>query len=151
MNEHGRTDVDTVKDHGHKKDVISNRNPKSTPFGEILEERLSRRQALMGGLGLAATTLFAGAGLAACGSGSGDNNTGDASDDGGDPAPTTGLNFDSIPGQDTISTTVADDHRQQVIVPWGTGFLGSYPSFDQSGATSHSGMDQAEMIGTNHE
>ena len=38
----------------------------SRPFADILAARLSRRDTLRGGLSLAATTLFAGAGLSAC-------------------------------------------------------------------------------------
>ena len=36
------------------------------PFADILAARLTRRDTLRGGLSLAATTIFAGAGLSAC-------------------------------------------------------------------------------------
>ena len=151
MSENAGSRIERTKNRMKAQDRIANAAPRAKPFQEILGERLSRRQALLGGLGLAAGTLFAGAGVAACGGGGSDTDTDGGSDDGGDPGPTTSLNFESIPGQDTIDTTVADGYRQQVLIPWGTGILGSYPSFDASGATSHSGADQAEMIGTNHD
>ncbi len=109
----------------------------------IVQRRLSRRDALKGGLGLAVTTLFAGAGLSGCGS-SGSSNSAVLP-----TLPT--LNFDSIPGSSADALAVAAGYETEVLIPWGTPILGSMPAFDDSGASSNSAAQQAEQIGSNHD
>ena len=134
----------------HGDDTIDNINPRGTPFQEIVEKRLSRRDALRGSLGMAVGTLFAGAGLAACGSSS-TPTVEDAGDDTPSPEPSTQLNFESVAGSDLDQLHVADGYQTQVLIPWGTGILGSYPEFDDTGATTNTSTEQAQQIGTNHD
>jgi len=124
------------------KDVSTNQSP---CFSDILEARVSRRDTLRGGLGLAATTIFAGAGLSACDSSS----SGSSGGTGGGAAS---LNFQSVPGSSADAVTVADGYETQVLIPWGTPLNGSMPAFTTDGmGSTNSAADQALQIGANHD
>lgn len=111
---------------------------RSPAFGAILEARLSRRDTLRGGLGLAASTLFAGAGLSACNNSSG-------GDSGGSPA----LSFTSVAGFDGDDIRVPEGYSVQTLIPWGTPILGSFPAFlPDAGNTA---AEQAQQVGQNHD
>ncbi|MDT0618040.1 PhoX family phosphatase [Salinisphaera sp. P385] len=128
------TDPDAIKE---MEGSLSNSS--SPHFNQILEARVSRRDTLRGGLGLAATTIFAGAGLSACG---GDSN-------GGANAATPGLSFNSIAGSSADSVSIPDGYRMQVLIPWGTPFTGSFPAY--AGDGSNTAAEQAQQIGANHD
>ncbi len=123
---------------------IEERTAKGTPFGEVLEARLSRRDALKGSLGLAAVTFFAGTGLTACG---GD----DDDDSSGDGTATSRLTFDPVALNSDNAITVPEGYEYQVVIPWGTGITGGFPAFDPSGATTNSAAEQAQQTGSNHD
>ena len=106
------------------------------PFADILAARLTRRDTLRGGLSLAATTIFAGAGLSACSDS--DNNS---------SAPT--LSFDSIPGSPADMVSVPNGYTTQVMIPWGTPLNGVAPAF--AGDGTNTAAEQALQIGANHD
>lgn len=80
----------------------------NTPFNEIVESHLSRRQILRGGLGLAAFSLMGGFGLG-------------GSDPvlAGDKTPLS-LAFEAVRGSRTDAVVVPEGYRAQVLIPWGT-------------------------------
>jgi len=112
----------------------------SPPMEQILQVRLSRRDTLRGGLGFAASTLFAGAGLSGCSDGS------DAT--GGGPAAIE-LGFESIAGSSADTISLPEGYRMQVIIPWGTPITGSFPEFAPD--ASNSAADQAQQVGAWHD
>ncbi|WP_349255255.1 PhoX family phosphatase [Spectribacter hydrogenoxidans] len=114
-------------------------NSRSEHFSQILEARVSRRDTLRGGLGLAATTIFAGAGLSACG---GDSN-------GGGNTATPGLSFNSIAGSSADAVSIPDGYRMQALIPWGTPITGSFPAY--AGDGTNTAAEQAQQIGANHD
>jgi secreted PhoX family phosphatase len=126
---------------------IEARRSMGTPFDAILRARLSRRDTLRGGLGLAAATFFAGTGLSACGGGS---RASEATVLGGGTV-TSRLTFSSIPGSSEDLVTVPDGYEIQVLIPWGTPIRGSFPDFDDSGATTNTAAEQADQMGMNHD
>lgn len=107
---------------------------------QILQARLSRRDTLRGGLGLAATTLFAGAGLSGCS---------DGNDDIGGGAAPAQLGFQSIAGSAADAVGLPAGYRMQVLIPWGTPITGSFPAFAPDG--SNSAADQAQQVGSWHD
>lgn len=113
----------------------------SPTLTELLDTQISRRSALRGGLGLASTTLFAGAGvssLTACGS---DNN--------GVSAPAE-LTFTSVPGSDQDNVTIVPEgYTFEFLAPWGTPITGSMPAY--AGDGSNTSADQAQQMGQNHD
>lgn len=123
---------------------ISARLSNSPGFDEILQARLTRRGTLRGGFGLAAATFFAGAGLSACGDDS-DSTTG--SD--GDPSTRPQLSFRSVPGSTEDEVIVPEGYSAEVLMPWGTPLLGSFPAFHPDG--SNSAAEQAQQIGGHHD
>lgn len=126
----------TLRDRKTLKDSIES-SPQSdaVPFADILAARLSRRDTLRGGLGLAATTFFAGAGLTAC-SNSNDPNA-------------TSLSFNSVAGSTADAVVVPEGYVTQTLIPWGTPINGATPAF--AGDGSNTAADQALQIGSNHD
>lgn len=80
----------------------------NTPFAEIVERHLSRRQILQGGLGLAALSMMGGFGL-------GGGNAAHAQE-----KTPLALAFESIQGSHTDAVVVPPGYRAQVLIPWGT-------------------------------
>ncbi|MEC9407392.1 MAG: PhoX family phosphatase [Pseudomonadota bacterium] len=107
------------------------------PFADILAARLSRRDTLRGGLSLAATTIFAGAGLSACSD----------SDNGGSTVAK--LSFDSIAGGPEDMVRVPAGYSMQVMLPWGTPLNGVAPTFNGDG--TNTAAEQEVQIGSNHD
>lgn len=130
------------------KEEHTTRRNNSPTFQSILQARLSRRDTLRGGLGVAATTLFAGAGLSACGGDDGDE--GNNGDGGGQP--TANLSFDSVAGvagSEIESITLPEGYTYDVLIPWGTGILGSFPEFKPDG--SNTAAEQEQQSGEWHD
>lgn len=111
----------------------------SPSLQQLLQARISRRDTLRGGLGFAATTIFAGAGLTACG---GDD------DGGGGNTDAARLSFRSVAGSSADQVIVPEGYEAQVIVPWGTPILPGAPAFDPA---SNTAADQAQQTGQSHD
>jgi len=127
---------------------LAERANQSPPFRHILQTRLSRRDALRGGLGMAASTLFAGAGLSACDDGDGSDNDGS----GRGQQASSQLSFDSVAGvsgEDVNGIFLPDGYTFDVLIPWGTGILGSFPGFKADG--SNSAEEQRQQSGEWHD
>ena len=129
------------------KDAEPSLSDSSSPsFENVLAARLSRRDALRGGLGLATTTLFAGAGLSACDSDSDGSSDGGGSGS-GDSVPS--LSFNSIEGFSGSEVRVPEGYLTQILIPWGTPILGSFPAFKPD--ATNTAAEQAQQIGQNHD
>ncbi|XOZ32233.1 PhoX family protein [Halomonadaceae bacterium KBTZ08] len=128
----------------------SKRNNQSTPFRNIVQARLSRRDALRGSLEMAAGTLFVGAGLSACSSDGG--NGGEAGGGGSDSGRVAQLSFDSVQGvagENVNDVVLPEGYTFDVLIPWGTGILGSFPGFNADG--SNTADEQNQQSGEWHD
>lgn len=117
-------------------------NSDNTPFSEVVEKELSRRSVLRGGAGIAAMSLFAGAGLVGC------------SDDDDDAAADVAaaveqLNFSSIPGSKTDSVAIADGYSAKVLAPWGEPLNSAAAAWKADG--TNTAEDQANSVGMHHD
>lgn len=124
----------TTGEHGASRD-----NP-SSHFRSVLQARLSRRDALRGGLGAGAGGVLAGAGLYGCSSDS----------DGGGEAPE--LRFKAVegrPGEDFNGVVLPEGYTFDVLIPWGTPILGDFPAFKPDG--SNTAAEQAQQSGEWHD
>ncbi len=127
-------------DHGEGDEPLSTR--KMNPlFSSILEARLARRQVLKGSAGAAALGFF-GLGLAGCKSSSSSNDNG-----AGAPTPPALLGFSAVAVSSADEIVVPEGYSYQVIIPWGTPILGSFPAF----SVNSTGADQAEQVGSHHD
>nr|MBV6629782.1 PhoX family phosphatase [Oceanococcus sp. HetDA_MAG_MS8] len=112
-------------------------NSQSPHLNELLEHKLSRRSTLKGGLGLASTTIFAGAGVSAC------------SDSDGDSVPAE-LKFTNVSGSDAFDLVkVPEGYVAEILVPWGTPLAANGPNW--AGDGSNSAAEQAQQVGENHD
>ena len=122
-------------------DIISNISG-NRPFQDVLEVRKSRRDVMMGGLSLAATTIFApGAAMAEYG------RPGAYGGNGQGPV----IDFAPVPleGGGGAVPRISDDYEFQTLIPWGAPLAGpSNTPFDRDKLTS--GI-QAESIGIGHD
>jgi uncharacterized protein len=114
-------------------------------FASILEQRLSRRQVLSGGLAAAVAGMFGVAALA---------NVASAR-----PLPPAArgrppfgldpvLGFDPIPVTRADAATIPYGYKAQVLIPWGTPITGSYPAYNPAGNT---GAEQEQQVGSHHD
>lgn len=120
-------------------------------FSSILEKRLSRRQMLTGGLGVAVASMFGlpelmnkaeAASNAASASKFGNIlNTPYAMN------PTLGFNAVPVTRSDTV--TIPSGYKAQALIPWGTPITGSHPAFKPD--ASNSGADQEKQVGAHHD
>ncbi|MCL1066053.1 PhoX family phosphatase [Shewanella olleyana] len=126
----------------------------NTPFNEVLDKHLSRRNFVKSGLGLSAMTAFSGFGIAGCSSDSDSNNDSTPVDD----TPTTPdtpnvsqatLGFESIPGSKTDAVTVAAGYSAYVLAPWGEPLNDKANAFKEDG--SNTAEDQANSMGMHHD
>lgn len=127
---------------------IEKNQPTSTSpsMNDILAVRLSRRDTLRGGLGLATSTIFAGAGLAAL-AGCDDSSSGNV---GGDGVPAPGLSFASVSGSTAADmVSVPPGFVAEILAPWGTPITGSLPAFAEDG--SNTAAEQAMQVGQQHD
>ena len=128
-----------IIDHGEGDEPLSNRQMNRL-FSSVLEARLARRQLLKGSAGAAALGFF-GLGLAGCKSSS------SSDDNGGSPLPAPLLGFSAVAVSSADEIVVPEGYSYQVIIPWGTPILGSFPSF----SVNSTGADQAEQVGSHHD
>jgi uncharacterized protein len=151
----------------------------NTPFSEVLQVRLSRRQVLKGGLGAAASGMF-GLSLAGCQGGMSNGtlppgegtllpDRGTPPPDRGTPPPGGGTSPSDggtqPPGGDTFvepklafqaistarrdSVTVPHGYTAKAFLPWGTPICGSYPAYRPDG--TNTGEEQEQQIGMCHD
>ena len=113
-------------------DIGSNPAP-SRPIGTLIAERLSRREALLAGAGLAAAAAAPSAALA--------QDTGNTPNGG----PST-LSFPELRHQLAQRDAVAEGHEIQVVIRWGDPILPDAPDFDPLAQTAER---QARQFGYN--
>ncbi|MGI2113765.1 PhoX family protein [Shewanella frigidimarina] len=129
-------------------------NSKNTPFNEVMDNHLSRRNFVKRGLGLSAMTAFGGFGLSACGS---DNDTvADTPTTPTTPATPTAptkssavLGFESIAGSKTDAVAVAAGYSAYVLAPWGTPLNSKAAAWKADG--SNTAIDQENSVGMHHD
>lgn len=115
-------------------------------MNDVLHARVSRRATLRGGLGLAAATVFAGAGLAGCRD---DDAGSDAATGNGDnSASTAQLDFASVTNSKADQVLVPDGYAVDVLIPWGTPILPGTAAFNPATNTA---ADQASQAGMHHD
>jgi secreted PhoX family phosphatase len=129
-------------------------NSKNTPFNEVMDNHLSRRNFVKRGLGLSAMTAFGGFGLSACGS---DNDT--AAQTPTPPSAATApvapiqssavLGFESIAGSKTDAVVVPAGYSAYVLAPWGTPLNSKAAAWKADG--SNTAIDQANSVGMHHD
>ncbi|MCL1083996.1 DUF839 domain-containing protein [Shewanella psychromarinicola] len=129
-------------------------NSKNTPFNEVMDNHLSRRNFVKRGLGLSAMTAFGGFGLSACGS---DNDT--AAQTPTTPSAATApvapiqssavLGFESIAGSKTDAVVVPAGYSAYVLAPWGTPLNSKAAAWKADG--SNTAIDQANSVGMHHD
>jgi secreted PhoX family phosphatase len=127
----------------------------NTPFAQVMEKHLSRRNFVKRGLGISAMTAFAGVGLTACGS---DDNTVTPNPT---PTPTPTptpipptkssavLGFDSIAGSKTDAVAIPAGYSAYVLAPWGTPLNAKAAAWKADG--TNTGEDQANSVGMHHD
>jgi hypothetical protein len=99
-------------------------------FGEIIEARLSRRGALLGGLATAMGAMFAAPASAQP-----------------RPAGEPMLGFTAVPVAEADRIVVPPGYRHQILAPWGEPITGSMPAF----GPRNSGEEQALQVGSHHD
>ena len=113
------------------------------PFADILNARISRRNAMAGGLAAAAVGFFAQSGVAdaAKGGQKGPNL----------PRPDQGplLGFTPTPNPGGPVPTISQDYEYQVIIPWGTPLFPGVS--DIAGGRPASSHDQERQVGIGHD
>jgi len=118
-------------------------------FSSILERRLSRREVLTGGLGLAVAGVF---GLPELVKGMDVRKhpsiTGSRASSKFSVPLNPKFNFSAIPVTRSDTATIPHGYQAQVLIPWGTPITGSYPEFNPDGNT---GEEQEQQIGSNHD
>lgn len=112
-------------------------------MNDVLQTRVSRRATLRGGLGLAAATVFAGAGLAGCDDDSNNNATPDNNGSG-----EARLDFESVANSKADQVILPDGYVADVLIPWGTPILAGAAAFDPATNTA---ADQAGQAGMHHD
>ncbi|MEO3752856.1 PhoX family phosphatase [Streptomyces sp. B6B3] len=136
-------------------DEVSSNSSGNRSFREVVETRLSRRDALRGGTAAAAGFLVAaGAGSAAAAPAATTTGTTAA----GSAAPAAGrgghggrrlLGFEPVPVSDTDEFTVPSGYETQVLIPWGTPIRPGGPTWRKD--ASNSAADQERQVGMNHD
>ncbi len=108
----------------------------------LLQKRLDRRTTLKGGLGLAATTFFAGAGLAGCSS---DDDDPAKATTPQSPEPPKQLTFASVAGTTADTLTLPEGYTADILIPWGTPTLLVGTKFNPDHPTAAAQLTQAGM------
>lgn len=118
--------------------------PTPPSLERLLAVRLRRRDILRGGLVLAASTIFAGAGLAGCG---GDDEGNDNGGGGSGDFPSQ-LRFSSVDGTGADQVVVPKGYTAQALLAWGTPILPGAAAFAPGSNTAE---DQAGQTGMHHD
>lgn len=105
-------------------DQVNNHSPNPS-FDAVLNARLSRRGVLRAGLGSAATALFGGLSLSACGGGGGD--------DGDQPPAETLLGFTAVAKSTADTVTVPAGYTATVLYALGDPLTADTPAFRNDG------------------
>lgn len=118
-------------------------------FSSILERRLSRREVLAGGFGLAVAGVL---GLPELVKGMGIEKHPFTPEPAISSRPSAALNpklnFSAIPITRSDTATIPHGYKAQALIPWGTPITGDYPEFNPDGNT---GEEQEQQIGSNHD
>ncbi|SOD58305.1 hypothetical protein SAMN06297387_10183 [Streptomyces zhaozhouensis] len=126
-------------------DVSSNRSDNPS-FGEVVQSRMSRRSALLGGTAAAAAFLV-GPGAA---NGAAAPAAADARHGGGRPGHGRRLlGFEPVSTSDADTFVVPEGYEAQVIIPWGTPIRPEGPAWREDGGNTAD--EQAEQVGMNHD
>lgn len=114
-------------------------------FNQVLENHLSRRKILKGGLGLSAMATLGAFGLAGCGSSGSSSSAVETPPE----VPQLQLGFNSIPGSKTDAVSVAEGYRAQVLAPWGQPITADGAAWQDDG--SNNASDQENAMGMHHD
>ncbi|RJG40209.1 PhoX family protein [Motilimonas pumila] len=114
-------------------------------FNQVLENHLSRRKILKGGLGLSAMATLGAFGLAGCGSSGSSSSAVETPPE----VPQLQLGFNSIPGSKTDAVSVAEGYRAQVLAPWGQPITADGAAWQDDG--SNNANDQENAMGMHHD
>jgi len=109
--------------------------PASPHLNELIEARISRRTAIAGGMAAVAAFMVGGIGTA----------------DAAARARRGGrglLGFEPVPLSFDDDVAVPPGYTAEILIPWGTPILGSYPAFRPGRNTA---AEQAEQIGMGHD
>ncbi len=122
--------------------TVYDRENDSPSFTDIFKARVSRRDTLRGGLGFAAVSVFAGAGIAGC--------TDD--DDNGASGGTTNasgnqLGFKAVQNNLDDKVVVPEGYEYSIIAPWGTPLLAGASAF----SVNNTAAEQALQVGDGHD
>jgi uncharacterized protein len=120
-------------------DIGSNDSPNRT-LTDVLSARLSRRDALRGGVAVAALSFFGGSAVSSA-------QPALAKAKGGAAGPL--LGFQSIPVSVLDDVVVPPGYSAQVLIPWGTPLQSDGPAWKADG--SNTADDQAQQLGMSHD
>ncbi len=104
-------------------------------LNELIEVRISRRTVIAGGMAAVATFMVGGTAA-------------DAAVQGRRGGGASLLGFDAVPLSFDDDVAVPPGYTAQVLIPWGTAIVGSYPAFRPGQNTAD---QQAEQIGMGHD
>lgn len=120
-----------VHDDGEGDEPVCNTS-QNTTFASIIEARLSRRGALLGGLATALGAMFVQPGGAAAQAGT---------------ASEAMLGFAAVPVAETDAIVVPPGYTARALTPWGEPITGTMPAF----SPSNTGAEQGMQIGQHHD
>lgn len=139
--------------------VVTNRTD-NTPFTEVVERRLSRRDALAGGAAVAAATFFLAGSPAEAFTGAPlskrDDDYDDRDDDDRDDDDRDGgkgradIHFAPVPNAAATGPepAISDDYEYQVLIPWGTPIQPNGPKFSWPPTSA---ADAEKQVGIGHD
>lgn len=120
-------------------DDIGSNASNNVHLSELITRRYSRREALSGGVAVAATGFLGG-----CASAGGIEIDTEES-----ALRRSLLGFTEVPPSSEDTIVVPDGYTWDVLIPWGTGLFRSSPEFEED--ASNSAADQALQVGFNHD
>ncbi|MDT0265154.1 PhoX family phosphatase [Streptomyces sp. DSM 44915] len=130
-------------------DDVSSNSSDNQSFGEVVQRRMSRRNALLGGTAAAAAFLV-GPGLGSAAAAAPQHGGGHGRPGGGRPGGGRRLlGFEPVGTSDTDEFLVPDGYQAQVLIPWGTPIRPDGPAWRKDGGNT--AEEQAEQIGMNHD
>lgn len=121
-------------------DDIPSNTSDNAHFSDIVQQAMSRRTLLKGGLGLGALMFMGGFGLAGCSS--------DDEADGGEPAGPL-MGFTAVATSSGDSIVLPPGYSHHILQRWGDPLFTHSPAWQ--GDASNTGSDQALQIGDNHD
>jgi secreted PhoX family phosphatase len=125
----------TLHDAGEGDEPLCNTSANPS-FASIIEARLSRRGALLGGLSAALGAMFVHPAPASA----------QGAVQAAGPAERM-LGFAAVPTSDADRITVPEGYTARVIAPWGQPITGSMPAF----STNNTGAEQGMQVGQHHD